>query len=77
MSKLLEATLRLLSEDFLRRSIGPTVARLAEETGLGSGSLIAQTGEPFYDEVSRVAEHIEACWADLYGKSAHHAQAPS
>jgi hypothetical protein len=69
LSKLLEATLRLSSEDFLKRSIGPTVTRLAEETRIGTGSLIAQTGEPFHEEVRRVAEHIEACWADLYGES--------
>ena len=67
MSKLLESTLRILSEDFLKRAIGPTVVRLAKE--IGTGPLIALTGEPFHDEVNRVAVQIEACWADLYGAS--------
>jgi hypothetical protein len=52
----------------LKKSIGPTVARLAKE--IGTGSLIALTGEPFHDEAKRVAVQIEACWADLYGASA-------
>jgi hypothetical protein len=51
----------------LKKSIGPTVARLAKE--IGTGSLIALTGEPFHDEAKRVAVQIEACWADLYGAS--------
>ena len=52
----------------MKRAIGPTVARLAKE--VGTGSLIALKGEPFHDEVNRVAVQIEACWADLYGASA-------
>ena len=51
----------------MKRAIGPTVARLAKE--IGTGSLIALTGETFHDEANRVAVQIEACWADLYGAS--------
>jgi hypothetical protein len=56
-----------MSDDFLKRSIGPTVARIAKD--VWTGSLIAPTGEPFHDEVRRVSDQIQACWADLYGVS--------
>lgn len=67
LSKLLESTIRLLSQDFLIRSIGPTIARLALCSST-SGTILSSDNTPIQEELVKVSELVEACWADMYGE---------
>lgn len=58
----------MLCHDFLIRSIGPTICRLAE-TPDGTGKVLREGGQADTNEVERVWSLVEACWTDIYGRS--------
>jgi hypothetical protein len=66
LTKMLESIMRLISPDFLARSIGPTISRI-EHVSKTDTPLIVD-GKPDRVAVERVWKLIEGCWSDMYRK---------
>lgn len=63
---MLESIMRLISPEFLARSIGPTISRI-EQVAKADTPLIVD-GKPDRVAVERVWKLIEGCWSDMYGR---------
>jgi hypothetical protein len=66
LTRMLESVLRLVSGDFLTRSLGPTIARITQDT---NDAALIINDKPNEKAVDRIWTLVIQCWEDMYGKS--------
>ncbi|TXT15617.1 hypothetical protein VHUM_00120 [Vanrija humicola] len=69
LSKTLEVLMRMMCEEFLDVSIGPTIRRVVNERIVTSSFVSGPTGDSSSNRQSArgLSDLVESCWKDMYG----------